>query len=57
MCVRNICGTRRVNRVRNAIIRERCGCELCVLERIERNVLNCVKLVRVCGKNGRLKVG
>ena len=25
--------------MRNAIIRERCGCELSVLERIERNVL------------------
>ena len=30
---------RRVDRVRNAIIRKRCGCELSVLERIERNVL------------------
>ena len=36
--MRNICGIRRVDRVRNAIIRERCGCELSVLERIERNV-------------------
>ena len=25
MCLRNICGLRRVNRVRNALIRERCG--------------------------------
>ena len=40
MCLRNICGIRGVDRVRNAIIRERCGCELSVLERIERNVLN-----------------
>ena len=39
MCLRNICGLRRVNRVRNALIRERCGCKLRVLERIERNVL------------------
>ena len=37
--MRNICGIRRVDRVRNAIIRERCGCELSVLERIERSVL------------------
>ena len=37
--MRNICAIRRVNRVRNVIIRERCGCELSVLERIERNVL------------------
>ena len=39
MCLRSICDIRRVNGVRNAIIRERCGCELSVLERIERNVL------------------
>ena len=39
MCLRNICGIRRVDRVRNAIIKERCGCELSVLQRIERNVL------------------
>ena len=31
MCLRNICGISRVDRVRNAIIRERCGCELNVL--------------------------
>ena len=34
----NICGIRKVDRVGNEIIRERCGCELSVLERIERNV-------------------
>ena len=39
MCLRNICGIRRLDRVRNAIIRERWGCELGVLERNERNVL------------------
>ena len=39
MCLRNICGIRRVDSVRNEIIRERCGCELSVLKRIERNVL------------------
>ena len=39
MCLRKICGIRRVDRARNAIIRERCRCELSVLERIERNVL------------------
>ena len=37
--MKNICGIRRVGRVRNAIIRERCRCELSVLERIEKNVL------------------
>ena len=36
--LRNICGIRRVDRVRNAI-RESCGCELSVLERNEGNVL------------------
>ena len=39
MSLRNICGIRRVDRVRNAIIKERCGCEFSVLERIDRNVL------------------
>ena len=38
--MRNICGLRRVDRVTNAIIRESYGCELSVLERIKRNVLN-----------------
>ena len=33
--MRNICGIRGVDRVRNG---ERCGCELRLLERIERNV-------------------
>ena len=39
MCLRNICGIRRADRVRNSIIRERCGCELSVLEIIESNML------------------
>ena len=39
MCLRNICGIRRIDRVRNAIIREMCGRELNVLERIEKNAL------------------
>ena len=52
--MRNICGIRSVDRVRNAIIRERGGLELSVLERIERKVL---KWFQACGKNGRGKVG
>ena len=39
MCLRNICFIRRADRVRNSLMRERCACELSVLERIERNVL------------------
>ena len=39
LCLRNICDIRRVDSVRNAIINESCGCELSVLERIERNML------------------
>ena len=39
MCLRNICSISAEDRVRNTIIRERCGCEFSVLERIERNVL------------------
>ena len=48
MCLRFICDIRRVDRLRNSPIRERSGCELSVLETIERNVL----MVRACGKNG-----
>ena len=51
----NICGTRRVDRVRNAIIREICGCELSVLERIERNVLRWLGHVERMGRKGWLK--
>ena len=35
----NICGIRRMGKVRNPSIIKRCGCESIVLERIERNVL------------------
>ena len=38
--MRNRCGIRKVDRVRNAIIRERWGCELSLLEKKnERNML------------------
>ena len=40
MCLRNIWGIRRMDRGRNSLVRERSGCELSVLERIERNVLS-----------------
>ena len=39
MCLRNICGIRRVDRVRSLQIREWCGCELSALERIGRNLI------------------
>ena len=39
MCLRNICGLRKMDRVRNAIKREKFGCELSVKERIERKML------------------
>ena len=39
MCLRNKCGKRRVDRVKNPIIIGRCECELSVLQRIERKVL------------------
>ena len=39
VCLRNTCGIRRVDRVRNAIIKERCRCEWSLLERIKRNML------------------
>ena len=49
MCLRMICGIRRVDRVRNPLIRERCGSELSVLERIERNVLSGLGLCHELG--------
>ena len=52
MCLRNTCGIRRMDRVRNAI-REVCRYELCVLEKIERNVLKWFgHLKRIRGKVG-----
>ena len=36
--MRNICAIRRVDRVRNVIIRERSRCELSVMKRIKRNM-------------------
>ena len=50
MCLRNICGIKRVDRVRNAIKREMCGCELSVFERIERNLLKCLGHVERLGE-------
>ena len=38
VCLRNIYGIRRVDRVRNSLITEQWGCELSALERMERNV-------------------
>ena len=43
MCLRSICGTRRVDRVRNLLARERCGYELNVLERVKRDMLGNVE--------------
>ena len=37
--IRNICGIRRSDRVRNSVIRERGSCDLIVVKRVERNVL------------------
>ena len=39
MCLRSICGIRRVNRMKNLQMRKRFWCELSVLERVERNIL------------------
>ena len=53
--MRNICGLRRVDRVTNAIIRESYGCELSVLERIKRNVLNSSGIWRGWERKGWLR--
>ena len=38
-CMRNICGIRRIERVRNEEIRRRCGKNVDVCEKVEQNVL------------------
>ena len=51
MCLRNICGIKRVDRVRG-----RCRCELSVLERIERDLLKWFGHVkRRLGRKGWLR--
>ena len=52
---KNICGTRRVERVRNAIIRERYGCELSVLERIEINLIKWIRHLERMGEERLVK--
>ena len=51
----NISGIRRVDRVRNAIIRERRWCELSALEGIERNVLKWFGHVEKMGEERLVK--
>ena len=55
MCLRNIWGIRRVDRVRNSLIRERCGCGLSVMKRIERNVLKAFGHVESMGEERLVK--
>ena len=50
MFLRNVCGIRRVDR-------EMYGCELSVLERIERNMLKWFGKVKVIGKEKMVKRG
>ena len=52
---RNISGIRRVDRVRNAIIRERWRCDLSVLEKIEGNVLKWLEHVDRMGEETLVK--
>ena len=53
LCLRNICGITRVDRVRNVVIRARCRSVDCS----GRNSEERVKMVRACRKNERGKVG
>ena len=48
ICMRSICDIRKVDRVRNTLVRKKCGCILSVLEYF----LELVKMIRACGKNG-----
>ena len=54
-CLRNICEKRRVERVRNSLITQRCRWRLSVLERIERKVLKWFGLVKRIGEERLLK--
>ena len=38
-CLRSKCDVRRSDRVRNSLMRWRCGCELSILKRMDWNVL------------------
>ena len=53
--MRNICGIRRVDKVRNAIRREKCRCELSVMEIIKRNVLKLFGHVERMGEERLVK--
>ena len=56
MCLRSICGIRREDSEKpNNIIREMCGCELSLLERIERNVLKWFGHVERMGEESLVK--
>ena len=55
MCLRNACGIRGVNRVRNAIIRERCRCGLNLQKIVERNVLKWFGRVERMGEERLIK--
>ena len=48
--MRNICGIRRMNGLRNSLIRERCECEMNVLKRVERKVLKLFGHIQRMGK-------
>ena len=50
MCLNNIRAIRRVHRVRNSLLRERCLWEWSVLERIKRSVLKCFEHVERTGE-------
>ena len=51
--LRNLCSIKRVDRMRNSLIRERCGCELSVLEKVHRNVVKWFGYVERMGEGGK----
>ena len=55
MRLRNICGIRRRDRVRNSLIRKRSGYELSLLRRVERNTLTWFGHVERKGEGGLVK--
>ena len=55
MCLRKMCDIRRMDRVRNSLIRKRCGCELSVLERVKKNGMKWLGFVKRMGEENLIK--
>ena len=55
VCLRNISGIRRKDRVRNSQIKERCACEVRVIEKVKGDVLKWFEHVERIREGQRVK--